>query len=99
MEKVTYKVLACIISNKQLHCYCGVCNVKILQISRDLKAAQELVAQLEDLTLKQNVSIADLENYIADNGSANGHGMKGEIKDLSRKIDVLNEIFSLSRKR
>ena len=35
-----------------------------------------------------------LENSIADNGYANGHGMEGELKDLSRKIDVLNETIS-----
>ena len=90
-------VLVRIISNKQLHWFCGVCNVKIFGISHDLKAAQELVVQLEDLTLKQNVKIAYLENSIADNGYANGHGMEGEIKDLSRNIDVLMKLFLLSR--
>ena len=96
METSTYKALVSIIDNEQLHWYCGGCNVKILGISRDLEAAQELVAQLEDLTLKQNAKIADLENFIADNGYANGHGMEDELKDLSRKIDVLNETISFA---
>ena len=63
-------------------------------ISRDLESAQKLVAQLEDLTIKQNNRITELENTIADNGYATGLGVEGELKELSRKIYVLNETIS-----
>ena len=96
MEKSTYKALKSIIDNKQLHWYCGGYNVVTLipGISRDLEAAQKLVAQLEGLTIKQNDRIAEIENTIADNGYDTGLGVEGELKDLSRKTDVLNETIS-----
>lgn len=63
MEKSTYKSLRGIIDDKLLYWYCGGCNVVIIGISHDLEAAQ-----LEDLIIKQNTRITELENTVVGNG-------------------------------